>query len=226
MQAKTETHSAPEAGQHAVRPPKIPVSVLVLIHSADGQVLLLQRADRPDYWQSVTGSLDAVDEDPLLAARRELREETGFLPEDGRLWSLDIRNRYEIYPHWRHRYAQGVTHNTEHVFAYALPGVREPRLAPREHLSFEWLPWADAAARCFSPNNAEMLRVLARREGWPSAPHVSAPDDDVAAAGAQAASSGTGGVADAGDTRAGGVFPSPEPDEGDNDLAERQERQP
>lgn len=166
--AGKDASSAASSAESPAPGTKIPVSVLVLIHSADGQVLLLQRADRPDYWQSVTGSLDAVDEDPLLAAQRELQEETGFSPEDGHLWSLDIRNRYEIYAHWRHRYPPGVTHNIEHVFAFALPEVRTPRLAPREHLSFEWLPWPEAAARCFSPNNAGMLRELARREGWVS----------------------------------------------------------
>lgn len=167
--SSTASVSDQDAAQSSALPPKtykIPISALVLIHSIDGQVLVLQRTDRPDYWQSVTGSLDAVDEDPMLAARRELQEETGFVPEDGRLWALDIQNRYEIYAHWRHRYAPGVTHNTEHVFAYALPEAREPRLSPREHLSFTWLPWHEAAKRCFSPNNAEMIRVLARRQGW------------------------------------------------------------
>ena len=174
-----------------MRPCKIPISVLVVIHTPDGQVLMLQRADRTDYWQSVTGSLDAVDEDPLLAARRELQEETGFVPEDGDLWALDVQNRYEIYAHWRHRYAPGVTHNTEHVFAYALPEVRKPRLSPREHLSFRWLPWREAARCCFSPNNAEMIRLLARRQGWADASEA-VPDVEAASAGPDAGSSATG----------------------------------
>lgn len=174
-----------------MRPCKIPISVLVVIHTPDGQVLVLQRADRPDYWQSVTGSLDAVDEDPLLAARRELQEETGFVPEDGDLWALDVQNRYEIYAHWRHRYAPGVTHNTEHVFAYALPEARKPRLSPREHLSFRWLPWREAARCCFSPNNAEMIRLLARRQGWADASEA-VPDVEAASAGPDAGSSATG----------------------------------
>lgn len=186
-----------------MKPCKIPISVLVVIHTPDGQVLVLQRADRPDYWQSVTGSLDAVDEDPLLAARRELQEETGFVPEDGDLWALDVQNRYEIYAHWRHRYAPGVTHNTEHVFAYALPEARRPRLSPREHLSFRWLPWREAASCCFSPNNAEMIRLLARRQGWAGASEA-ASAADAAPADPDAGSNATGsGAVATGSTVAG-----------------------
>lgn len=161
----------------AGRSPKIPVSVLVVIHTDDGQVLLLERADRPGFWQSVTGSLDAPDEAPAVAGARELREETGLDVGDGRFYGLDIQNRYEIYAHWRHRYAPGVTHNTEHVFALALSGPREVRLAPREHLRSEWLDWESAAGRCFSPSNAEAIRLLAQRHGWPAVGGF-CPDDN------------------------------------------------
>ncbi|MDO5101790.1 MAG: dihydroneopterin triphosphate diphosphatase [Lautropia sp.] len=149
-----------------MKPNKIPVSVLVVIHTPDGQVLLLERADRPGFWQSVTGSLDAPDEDTRLAAARELQEETGLSPVDGELFSTGIQNRYEIYAHWRHRYGPGVTHNTEHVFHFVMLAPRPVRLAPREHLGFAWLPWDQAAARCFSPSNAEAIQVLAARHGW------------------------------------------------------------
>lgn len=147
--------------------PKIPESVLVVIHTTDGQVLLLERADRPGFWQSVTGSLDAPDEAPCAAARREVQEETGLTAGVvGPLHDLGIQNRYEIYAHWRHRYAPGVTHNTEHVFSLALPAPVPVKLAPREHLAHAWLAWEEAARRCFSPSNADAIRILAKRLGW------------------------------------------------------------
>jgi len=140
------------------RPFKIPESVLVVVHTADAQVLLLERADRPGFWQSVTGSKDSLDEPLELTARRELEEETGITIGELRDWGLS--NVYEIYPVWRHRYAPGVTHNTEHVFGLTVPDGTPVRLAPREHLRFEWLPWREAAYRCFSPSNAEAILQL------------------------------------------------------------------
>ncbi len=141
---------------------KIPVSVLVLVHTADLQVLLLERADRPGFWQSVTGSIDEGETLPQTA-RRELAEETGIVAESGMLVDWKRQNRYEIYPHWRSRYAPGVTHNTEHVFGLALPATRDIVLAPREHLAFAWLPWREAADRVFSWSNAEVIRELPQR---------------------------------------------------------------
>ncbi|MCW5574713.1 MAG: dihydroneopterin triphosphate diphosphatase [Burkholderiales bacterium] len=141
---------------------KIPVSVLVLVHTADLRVLLLERADRPGFWQSVTGSMD---EGETLAqtAQRELAEETGIVAEPGMLVDWKRQNRYGIYPHWRGRYAPGVTHNTEHVFGLTLPAIRDVVLAPREHLAFAWLPWREAADRVFSWSNAEVIRELPQR---------------------------------------------------------------
>ncbi|WP_310462705.1 dihydroneopterin triphosphate diphosphatase [Sphaerotilus sp.] len=146
-------------------PPKIPESVLVVIHTPDLQVLLIERADQPGYWQSVTGSKDLPEESLRETAWREVAEETGIrvgtaqVPDEAlRDWSL--RNVYEIYPVWRHRYADGVTHNTEHVFGLTVPVGTPVTLAPREHLRYVWLPWREAADRCFSPSNAEAILHL------------------------------------------------------------------
>ncbi len=144
------------------RPYKIPRSVLVVIHTAALDVLLIERADKPGYWQSVTGSLDAEDEPLADTARREVLEETGIDIDrvGGVLRDWQQRNVYEIYATWRHRYAPGVTQNTEHVFGLTVPAGTPVRLAPREHLAAVWLPWQEAAARCFSPSNAEAIRRL------------------------------------------------------------------
>ena len=141
---------------------KIPVSVLVVIYTQDGQVLLMERADAPGFWQSVTGSQDEG-ETLEATAIREVREETGLDAAQFELTRWDISTRYEIYERWRHRYAPGVTHNTEHVFGLRLPAPRPVVLAPREHLRYEWLPWEAAAERCFSPSNAEAIRLLPAR---------------------------------------------------------------
>lgn len=143
---------------------KIPESVLVIIHTADLEVLLIERADRAGFWQSVTGSLDAVDEPLLQAATRELFEETGIAADGDRISLHDWRlsNIYEIYPHWRHRYAPGVTHNTEHVFSVCVPRDIAITLSPREHLRHAWLPLLEAADRCFSSSNAEAILQLPR----------------------------------------------------------------
>ncbi|WP_028535752.1 dihydroneopterin triphosphate diphosphatase [Paludibacterium yongneupense] len=139
---------------------KQPLSVLVVIYRLDGHVLLLERADRPGFWQSVTGSLEG-DETFAQAAAREVAEETGILSPPPDDW--DRVNRYEIYPHWRHRYPPGVTHNEEHVFGLEVGRDIAVRLAPGEHLDWCWLPWRDAAERVFSPSNAEALRQLPER---------------------------------------------------------------
>jgi dATP pyrophosphohydrolase len=150
-----------------MRPPKIPESVLVVIHTPAREVLLIERADHPGYWQSVTGSKDRPDETLVETCVREVQEETG-LPIGGaaipraalRDWGLE--NVYEIYPVWRHRYAEGVTHNTEHVFGLQVARPLPVTLNPREHLAHLWLPWRAAADRCFSPSNAEAILQLPR----------------------------------------------------------------
>ena len=142
------------------RPPKIPESVLVVIHTAALDVLLIERADHPGYWQSVTGSKDRADEPLAETAVREVAEETGITAGTLRDWALE--NVYEIYPVWRHRYAPGVTHNTEHVFGLTVPSRVPVKLSPREHTAFAWLPWREAADRCFSPSNAEAILQLPR----------------------------------------------------------------
>jgi len=113
-------------------------------------------------WQSVTGSQDAG-ETLCETAIREVREETGLDATRLELVSWGIENHYEIYQRWRHRYAPGVTHNSEHVFGLRLPAPMPVNLAPREHLQYVWLPWQDAAARCFSPSNAAAIRLLPAR---------------------------------------------------------------
>jgi dATP pyrophosphohydrolase len=156
-----------------LRPPKVPESVLVVIHTPALEVLLLERADAPGFWQSVTGSKDAADEPLVETCRREVEEETGIVVGSAavplaalRDWGLT--NVYEIYPRWQHRYAPGVTHNTEHVYGLQVPAGTPVRLAPREHLQQVWLPWREAADRCFSPSNAEAVLQLPRFAGTPA----------------------------------------------------------
>jgi dATP pyrophosphohydrolase len=145
-----------------MKPYKIPESVLVVIHTVDLQVLLIERAGNPGFWQSVTGSLDAPDEPLLTTATRELFEETGIVA-DGKaivLRDWQLSNIYEIYPVWRHRYAPGVTQNTEHVFSVEVPRDIPILLSPREHTAQVWLPYLEAADQCFSSSNAEAILQL------------------------------------------------------------------
>jgi dihydroneopterin triphosphate diphosphatase len=147
------------------RPFKIPESVLVVIHTPARNVLLINRADAPNYWQSVTGSKDEVGEELVQTAVREVFEETGINCGPGtelhaglRDWGLE--NVYDIYPRWQHRYAPGVTRNTEHVFGLCVPDGTAVTLNPREHTAYQWLPWREAADACFSPSNAEAILML------------------------------------------------------------------
>lgn len=133
--------------------------MLVVIHTVDLQVLLLERADHPGFWQSVTGSQDAG-ETLRQTAVREVGEETGLDAESHVLTDWNVRNEYEIYREWRWRYAPGVTRNTEHVFGLRLPGPLPVTLSPREHLSHVWLPYDQAADKVFSWSNAKALRDL------------------------------------------------------------------
>lgn len=138
---------------------KTPVSVLVVIYTPDLKVLLLERADHPGYWQSVTGSCDPG-ESLRQTAVREVAEETGLDAESFRLDDWQLQNVFEIYAEWRHRYGPGVTHNTEHVFGLEVPQPMPVRLAPREHLNFVWLPWQEAARKVFSWTNVEAIEKL------------------------------------------------------------------
>lgn len=137
--------------------PKRPESVLVVVHTHAGEVLLLKRADRPDFWQSVTGSLQPG-ETPLDAARRELAEETG-LAADG-LVDCQRRRRFFIPPDWRGRFAPGVTHNLEHEFRLELPEAAAVRPNPDEHTEARWLGRDDALARAASWTNRAAIRAL------------------------------------------------------------------
>lgn len=171
---------------------KIPESVLVVIHTVDLEVLLIERADAPGFWQSVTGSKESLDEPLTATAIREVQEETGIriIEEEHtarlhrpaldtndnmhsvplinlRAWQLS--NVYEIYPVWRDRYAPGVTENVEHVFSLLVPRSIPIALAPREHVDHIWLPYRGAADKCFSPSNAEAILQLPRYAGPASA---------------------------------------------------------
>lgn len=143
-------------------PYKQPVSALVVIYTAALDVLLLERADHPGYWQSVTGSRDG-DETLRQTAVREVAEETGLDAAQFVLCDWQQQNRYAIYPLWQHRYPPGTTHNTEHVFGLKLPAPCPVQLAPREHLSYRWLPWNEAAAQVFSPSNRAAILELPER---------------------------------------------------------------
>ncbi|TAJ78633.1 MAG: dihydroneopterin triphosphate diphosphatase [Gallionellaceae bacterium] len=143
---------------------KQPVSVLVVIYTAALDVLLLERADFPGHWQSVTGSRDG-DETLRETAIREVAEETGL---DARCYELadwQRQNVYEIYPKWRHRYPPGITQNTEHVFGLQLPQQVAVQLSPREHLGYQWLVWQQAADKVFSPSNRAAILELPERTG-------------------------------------------------------------
>jgi dATP pyrophosphohydrolase len=165
---------------------KIPESVLVVIYTINLEVLLIERADKPGFWQSVTGSKDTLLESLMETAAREVKEETGIVIGDfhslegigqsrkentastipaANLCDWKLSNVYEIYPVWRHRYAPGITHNTEHVFGLLVPRDIPITLAPREHVNYLWLPYREAADKCFSPSNAEAILQLPQHIG-------------------------------------------------------------
>ncbi len=149
----------PAAGAPA---PKRPESVLVVVYTATGRVLLLKRADRPNFWQSVTGSLRWEEHEPCAAAVRELREETGLVVDPRQLRDLHRTYRYEIPPAWRRRYASGVTENTEHVFTLELPGETALTIHPAEHVEYGWFAFDQAAGKAASWTNREVIEDLAK----------------------------------------------------------------
>lgn len=149
---------------------KIPQSVLVVIHTPALEVLLIRRADADEFWQSVTGSKDNDQEEFHFTAVREVLEETGIDCGESSPMAIGLRdwcleNVYEIYPRWLHRYAPGITRNTEHLFGLEVPEPVFVRLSPREHTEFLWLPYQQAAEKCFSPSNAEAILMLPRFVG-------------------------------------------------------------
>ncbi|WP_047540047.1 dihydroneopterin triphosphate diphosphatase [Methylotenera versatilis] len=141
---------------------KTPISALVLIHTQDLQVLIMERTDKTGFWQSVTGSVEG-DETPKQAAIREVLEETGLDTNQYDLQDWHTSNTYEIYPHWRYRYAPGVVENIEHLFGLELPKIMPIKLAPDEHTRYEWVDWREAATRVFSWTNIDALKKLGER---------------------------------------------------------------
>ena len=139
---------------------KIPESVLVVIHTPQLEVLLIERADQPGFWQSVTGSKDTLEESFLQTAIREVAEETGLAAPPAQWRDWGVSNVYDIYPAWRRRYAPGVTRNIEHVFGLCLARACDVTLSPREHTAWKWLGHRQAADACFSPSNAEAILLL------------------------------------------------------------------
>jgi dATP pyrophosphohydrolase len=139
---------------------KRPVSTLVVIHDPELNILLLERAAHPGYWQSVTGSQE-TDEALADTAMREVAEETGIVSADSDLTDWHLSNRFEIFAEWRDRYPAGVTHNTEHVFSLRVPAGLPVTTAPAEHRNWRWLPWRAAAAACFSWTNRDAILMLA-----------------------------------------------------------------
>jgi len=139
---------------------KIPRSVLVVIHTPDLQVLMMERAGWRDFWQSVTGSV-ADESEPLRdTAIREVREETRLDASRYDLRDWGIENRFEIFKRHQSRYAPGVTHNLEHVFSMEVPEPLEVALDPTEHLGYRWLPYREAAALTISWTNREVILLL------------------------------------------------------------------
>ena len=133
---------------------KRPESVLVVIYSKTGHVLMMQRVFPDEFWQSVTGSLE-WDEHPKQAAVRELKEETGLSAEG--LVDCEYSQEFEIYSIWRDRYAPGVIHNREHVFLLPLNSCQDIQFDPREHSEFRWVTRLEAIQMATSHTNIEAI---------------------------------------------------------------------
>jgi dATP pyrophosphohydrolase len=139
---------------------KKPISSLVLIYTEDFKVLLMERADKKAFWQSVTGSLEE-NETPIEAAAREVFEETGVNTNQYLLEDWHLSHVYEIYAHWRYRYAPNITHNTEHIFGLKVPSVIPVQLSEHEHVRYLWVDWKEAMDKVFSWTNVEAIKKLA-----------------------------------------------------------------
>ncbi|MDH4049522.1 MAG: dihydroneopterin triphosphate diphosphatase [Gammaproteobacteria bacterium] len=135
-----------------------PVSVLIVVYTDAGEVLLLRRSKPFDFWQSVTGSLDAG-EKHAQAAARELREETG-LSNEGELRYSGVSRQFVIDPRWRHKYQPGIVENVEFEWRYRLPGSVPIRVQGNEHSKFGWFSIDDAIDKVWSWTNREALRQL------------------------------------------------------------------
>ena len=141
-------------------PFKKPISSLVLIYTEDFKVLLMERADKKAFWQSVTGSLEE-NETPRETAAREVFEETGINTNQYTLEDWHLSHVYEIYAHWRFRYAPDITHNTEHIFGLKLPSIIPIQLSEHEHVTYLWVDWREAMDKVFSWTNVEAIKKLA-----------------------------------------------------------------
>ena len=140
---------------------KIPISVLVVLHTEDLHILQLERNGQSGFWQSVTGSQEAG-ETLAETACREVMEETGIRITPDMLVDWKLSNRYEIFHQWRHRYADGVIHNVEHVFSVCIPHESDVTHCADEHCNVRWLPWREAAEACFSWSNRDAIYLLAQ----------------------------------------------------------------
>ena len=154
---------SPSGSEPAGRKFKRPESVLVVVYTRSDKVLLLRRADHPEFWQSITGSMEWGDEQPAETAARELREETGIAVAPAALRDWQIQNRYVLFPQWRHKYAPGVSENTEHFFSLELPAEVPITVSPGEHSEYAWVSFAEAIERVFSWTNRDALLHLARQ---------------------------------------------------------------
>ena len=139
---------------------KKPISSLVLIYTENFKVLLMERSDKRGFWQSVTGSLEE-NETPRDAAIREVFEETGIDSTHYHLEDWQLSHIYEIYAHWRYRYAPDITHNTEHIFALKVPATIPIKLSANEHVQYQWVDWHHAMDKVFSWTNVEAIKKLA-----------------------------------------------------------------
>ena len=149
---------------------KRPESVLVVVYTRAGKVLLMRRADHPEFWQSITGSMEWGDEQPAETAARELREETGIAVTPAQLTDWKRQHRYEIFSQWRYKYAPGVTENTEHFFSLELPDETAVTLSPGEHSEYNWVPFSEALEQVFSWTNHEALLLLMKARAAHPAP--------------------------------------------------------